>query len=46
MFKLKIAEVVSTIIKGEMSGLTGMSLPKIHKLWSSIPIGVRFYYNL
>ena len=25
-----------------MSGLTGISLRKIHTLWSSIPIGVGF----
>ena len=29
-------------LEGEISGLVGMSLPKIHTLWSSIPIGVGF----
>ena len=33
-------------IKEQISSIFGMSLPKINTFWSSIPIGVGFYYNL
>ena len=43
----EIENAISKIISwGEISGLTGIYLPKIHTLWSSILIGVGFYYNL